>query len=215
MHAFAAAYTAYLDARGGSSRLSYASVSSREEAAAGGQISPAERDGRLRLVSFAVQGQTAYSAQALAAASDRSRSYPFTLRATLAAGRWTVTQITPPDLTVDDHTTAPAATSVPNAARVAARAFALAYANYTEDARRAPPRALAVAINEIDAGGDPLAGAPPTHQPGTLRSLRYGPLQAQRFAATATVATGGRLLRFTFLMLHTRKGWEADGFPQV
>jgi hypothetical protein len=209
---FAAAYVEYLARRLSPARLRDWTQSARDEAMAGRPIAHDHRDRTLRLSSCQQQGSTAHSTQALAVASDGAHRYPFTVDALRAPAGWRVTELIPPDVSVDQRPSTTRVAGVPARARAAAAAFALAYVDYDQGARHSPPAAAPIVINEIQAGADPLAGQPPTHLPATIVSIRCGPLEHDRFAASATVTDAGRRVTFTFLMHATPRGWQANGF---
>jgi hypothetical protein len=214
VHAFVAAYIAYLSGMTSARALPYSSVVARNLAVGGGRIPPTDRDGRLRLASYEQQGSTVYSTQVLAVAANTSHTYPFTVDATRERGRWLVTQIIPPDLATDDAKppARPPAASVPHAARTTAVSFVLGYVDYAEGARAALPRATLQALRQIRTGRGPLAGQRQTGVAASLGSIDYGPIQAGRFTATATVIDDGESLTLTFVMRKTTTGWEGDGF---
>ena len=72
---FATSYLAYLDG-GPVSGLRYASITAAAQAADGGRIPQAFRDGSLRITSTGEEGSTGWSAQATVVAGNRSESLP-------------------------------------------------------------------------------------------------------------------------------------------
>ena len=206
---FVVSYASYLDGLLPVGRLRYASVTAREQASSGGRIPEALRDGGLRVASIRSTG-TAYSAQVSVVLANRSESYPFSVQLLGELG-WRVAQIVPPDLTIDQHTKPVAGPPIPHTGQAAADRFATGYVRYRAGRGRLACVTCA-AVREASGGQDPLGGR--TVPAGVVRLLRvrFGPLEGDEFAVTATVVVGGWAVRFSFLMLHTGRGWVCEAF---
>jgi hypothetical protein len=212
-HGFAASYTAYLDGRLPVSALRYASITARDQARAGGRIPGAFRDGQLTVRSITGQGSTLFSAQTTITLADRAESYPFTVMLLRDRWGWRIAQLTAPDLSVDDNTHPSAGwPAVPRTGQLAAARFAVGYVEYRARERSLPAGVTSTAAAQAQTGSDPLAQTTIAHGAVRMLALRYGPLERDRFAATATVAAGGRRVSFTFLMVRTPAGWRCDAF---
>jgi hypothetical protein len=211
LNGFATSYLAYLDG-GPVSGLRYASITAASQVADGGRIPAAFRDGPLRITSSGEQGSTGWSAQATVVASDRSESYPFTVQMLYEQNGWQVAQVLPVDLSTDHHIQPPVGVVVPAAGAIAARRFAVAYVNYRAGATRTPPLMGSAAGQAIVQDTDSLAQTQLPRGPAGLASIHFGPPSGREFAATATVRVAGRRETFSFLMVHTNRGWVCGAF---
>lgn len=208
---FVAGYLAYLDGVGSDRALPFASITAREQAAQGGRIPPAFRDGPLRVMR--VNGAaTDYSAQATITAANRSESYVLTVQLLLTQHGWRVAQLTTPDLAMDDSTRPVVGSPVPAAGQLASRTFAVAYAAYRTGRAPLPAGMTATARQELADGQDPLAAAGRTSGRPRLLGVRFGPLEGSEVAATATVQSGRGREHFTVLMVNRSGRWECDAF---
>jgi hypothetical protein len=208
---FAASYASFLD--GGSvSGLRFASITAASQAADGGRIPQAFRDGSLRITSAGEEGATGWSAQATVVASNRSESYPFTVQMLYEQNGWQIAQVVPVDLSTDDHIRPPAGVVLPAAGEVAARGFAVAYVDYRAGETRTPPRMESDAARSIAQDADSLAQTRMGRGQAALESISFGPPSGGEFAATATVRVAGRRETFSFLMMQTRDGWVCGAF---
>ena len=209
---FLGGYLPYLDGAGTARRLPVASITAREQAARGGQIPAAFRDGPLR-VTHVSGTNTGYSAQRTITASNRSESYLVTLQLLVTPHGWQVAQVATPDLAMDDLTRPVLGPNVPAAGRLASRRFAIDYATYRDTTSAAAPAPMtATAQTELENGQDPLASATRSREQPRLRGLRFGPLEGTEFSVTATVHAGGQHQRFTVLMVKQAGQWECDAF---
>lgn len=206
--AFANAYLRHLD--GEQARVPYATLTSRAQA---GADVPAGIP-KLHLAGLRRLGSTALSTAIIATGEGAGRDYPFTMDVTRGGEGWYVTGLEPPDFPQDRrHRESHPTAGPPSSARVAARTFALAYADYAMGATRRLPHGSKIIRRQILAGGDPLAGLPPNHRSGRLESVQFGPSQSGRFAVEAVVRAGRETLTFWFLLAHTQTGWVAVEFP--
>jgi hypothetical protein len=164
-----------------------------------------------RLVAVQSEGSTGFSIQWGAVLVVRGQRAPFTFTLLDDLGRWRLAGVEPPDLSV--LRARPLAVARPPAAAVRAAArFAVGYADFAEDAVRRPPHAMPGMVRTIAAGSGPLRGPVPSRVPARLVRVVLGPREGRELAASATVVDAGRTLGFSFLMLETGGGWEADGF---
>jgi hypothetical protein len=209
--AFVAGYLAYLDGAGGPGRLPFASITAREQAAQGGRIPAAFRDGALRVVRVS-GARTDYSAQATVTAVNRSESYVLSVQLLLTQDGWRVAQLTPPDLAMDDQTRPVLGPTIPAAGRLATRVFAIAYAAYRTATAPIPAGMTATARQELADGQDPLAAARRVGVRPRLLGVRFGPPEGSEVAATATVQSGRGRTQFTVLMVNRSGRWECDAF---
>ena len=208
---FAISYLAYLD--GGSvSGLRYASITAASQVKDGGRIPGAFRDGPLRITSSGEQGSTGWSAQATVVASNRWESYPFTVQLLCEQSGWQIAQVVPVDLSTDHHIQPPVGVVVPAAGAIAARRFAVAYVNYRAGATRTPPHLGGAAARSIVQDTDSLAQTRMGRGRAAVASISFGPPSGREFAATATVRVAGRQETFSFLMVHTNRGWVCGAF---
>jgi hypothetical protein len=210
--AFIRSYLAYLSGSLPASRLEYASITARDQAAAGGRIPESFRDGPLEVRAIVEEGSTLYSAQATIDAENRSEAYPFTVALLREHGGWQVAQVQPPDLSVDQNTRPVIGVRIPLSAQLAAEEFALSYADYRTGVRPRLAGMTSTAERELRDKEDSLASMPLPRARARLLALSYGPLEQDRFAVTATVRLAGRRVGFTVLMFDTRRGWECDAF---
>jgi hypothetical protein len=210
--AFVGSYLAYLSGSLPASRLRYASITARDQAASGGRIPASFRDGPLKVRAITGQGSTLYSAQATVDAVNRSQSYPFTVSLLREPNGWQVAQLQPPDLSIDQHTRPVIGVRIPRAGQLAAARFAVAYADYRAAAASRPAAITSTAAAQLGDQEDPLVQTRLPRARARLLALSYGPLEQDRFAVSATVAVAGRQVRFTVLMFDSRRGWECDAF---
>jgi hypothetical protein len=210
--AFVRSYLSYLSGSLPASRLRYASITARDQAATGGRIPASFRDGPLQVRAVAGEGSTLYSAQATIDAGNRSESYPFTVALLREQNEWEVAQVQPPDLSVDDSTRPVAGVEIPRAGQLAAADFALRYADYRAGVKPGLAGMTSTAKGELRDEGDSLASMRLPRARGRLLALSYGPLESDRFAVTATVQLRSRRVRFTVLMFDSARGWECDAF---
>jgi hypothetical protein len=210
--AFVDRYLAYLDGTGTVTALPFASITAREQAGRGGRIPAAFRDGALR-VTRASGENTDYSAQATITAANRSESYVLTVQLLLTQHGWQVAQVSTPDLAMDDDIRPVLGPAVPTGGRLASRLFALGYTAYrTGRSVAIPVRLTATAQSELEEEQDPLAGVARSEAQPRLLGLRFGPLERNEFAVTATVRAGGQRRQFTVLMVKHAGRWECDAF---
>jgi hypothetical protein len=217
-HAAAAFGAAYLGVLGGSlpgSALPDTTAAIRAHAAGEARIPAGSRFGSLRLTSVQTRWVTgADVAQARIVGQDRRHTYPTDLDLTYAGGAWRVVALVPPDVaTILARPHRPPAVAQPLSA--AARAFALAYANYREGATIAAPPGLPPIQGQIHTGSDPLAQTQPTHVPANLDSLAFGPVEGNIVAASATLNDRGSALVFSFNLMRTGTQWRAWSFPET
>jgi hypothetical protein len=210
--AFVDSYLAYLSGSLPASRLRYASITARDQAASGGRIPASFRDGPLEVRAVTGQGSTMYSAQATVDAVNRSQSYPFTVSLLREPDGWQVAQLGPPDLSIDQHTRPVIGVRIPRAGQLAAARFALAYADYRAAVAPRLAGITSTAAAQLADQEDSLVQDRLPRARARLLALSYGPLEQDRFAVSATVAVAGRRVRFTVLMFDSRRGWECDAF---
>lgn len=209
--AFVAGYLAYLDGAGAAGGLPFASITASGQAAEGGRIPEAFRDGALRVVGVS-GSRTDYSAQATVTAANRSESYVLAVQLLLTQHGWRVAQLTAPDLAMDDQTRPISGPAIPSAGRRATRVFAIAYAAYRTAAGVIPAGMTATARQELSDGQDPLAATGRGSGRPRLLGVRFGPLEGSEVAATAMVQSARGRERFTVLMVNRFGRWECDAF---
>jgi hypothetical protein len=208
---FTDAYLRFLDGRLTPAGLPDATITSRDQATAGGRLPTAMRDGPLRIQAIRQDGATRYSAQATVTAADRQARLPFQITLIRDRDGWWVSGLQAPDLDADRPTASPQWPPMPAPERRAAAAFAHAYLESLTSAH--PPAMTATARRQLRLGQAPLTGIRREAKSRTLGlQLRYGPLEGDQFAATATARVAGRRRSFTFLMLRVHGRWECDAF---
>ena len=208
---FVASYTLYLDGQAPVSALRYVSITARDQATAAGRLPAAVKDGPLTVKSIAQTGATAYSAQATVTLINRQASFPLTVTLVRDDAGWFISGLAAPDLTAVQPVAHPKFKPMPALEQIAARRFAVGYLRHLAGARL--PAMTATARREVALGEDTLHGTTlPARARARVTGLRFGPLEGNEFAVTAAAIAGGRRLSFTFLMLHTRAGWECDAF---
>ena len=208
---FVASYARYLDGQAPVSALRYVSITARDEATAAGRLPAAIKDGPLTVKSIVQTGATAYSAQATATVINRQASYPFTVTLVRDDAGWFISGLAAPDLTADQPVAHATWKPMPAVEQNAARRFAVGYVQHLAGARM--PAMTATARREVAQGEDTLHSTTlPARASARVTRLRFGPLEGNEFAVTATLTAARRRLSFTFLMLHTRSGWECDAF---
>jgi hypothetical protein len=210
--AFVGSYARFLDGHGRASRLTDASITAQGQARRAGRIPGEFRDGPLAVRSIRDTGYSDYSATAQMVLADRQERYPLTigLLREMGAG-WLVTDIDPPDLSIDHPFRQPPATPIPLAVRQAAHGFAAGYVAAHDRTRGPMPAMTATARREVADSEDPLSGhrLPGSH--ATVAALAYGPLEGDEIAVTATVRNG-QTVRFSFLLTRTAGRWSCDAF---
>jgi len=209
---FALAYASYLDGGSGKQLGLYGSITSTAQATDDGRIPVAFRDGRLRIASTSSFARTCCSAQETIVLANRAQSYPLTVDLLYEHNAWQVSELTPVDLSIDQHLPQPVAVKTPVAANTAARHFALAYTLYRAGETVLPDRLTPGAHQEITQGTDSLAGARLVKGGVRLVAIAYGPPSGNEFAATATVTDITTRHTFSFLMVHTPHGWMCGAF---
>jgi len=208
---FVASYARYLDGQAPVSALRYVSITARDQATAAGRLPAAIKDGPLTVKSIVQTGVTAYSAQATVTVTNRQASYPFTVTLVHDDAGWFISGLTAPDLTADQPIAHATWKPMPALEQDAARRFAVGYVQHLAGARM--PAMTATARREVTLGDDKLHSTTlPARARARVTRLRFGPLEGNEFAVTATLTAARRRLSFTFLMLHTRSGWECDAF---
>jgi hypothetical protein len=212
IRAFASAYALYLDGASKTAIGRAGSLTAAAQAAQGGRIPVAFRDGPLKVKALDSLEQTCCSATVTVVLEDRQQTYPFTQNLLLEDGRWLVDQITPTDLSMDRTLPAAGPVTEPAGGEASARAFATAYVDYRTAISGTVPAMTTAAARQIRAGTDSLAGQKLPNAPGRLVSIQFGPPSGSEFAATATVAITGARVSFSFLMVRTRAGWECGQF---
>jgi hypothetical protein len=169
------------------------------------------RDGRLTASLGAIES-TCCSASVTVLLADREESYPFAEQLLLEHHGWVVEQITPPDLSMDRELRPAPHVSPPAAGEVAAREFALAYANYRDGMSQTRPAMTAVAARQVKAGTDSLAGQATPHVAARLVSIAFGPPSGREFATTAVIHFDQSRQSFSFLSVRTPAGWKCSQF---
>jgi hypothetical protein len=209
--AFANGYASFLNGRLAASSLPEATPAVRALAASGGDVPPAYR-GRVALHQVVFTGVLgARQARALIVARAGAHTLEAELGLTYTGRQWQVSALVPPDFSTV-FSPPPPPVQVPAAARAAARAFALDYADYRTGARATPPAGLSTIRGQIAAGHDPLSGIPRAHAAAQLTALHLLP-QGQSSPVDAVLVAGGRRLRFTFILARSGNGWQAWQFP--
>lgn len=211
-NAFARAYVAYLTGRIGAAAVPDLSPLARAQATDAGRVPVAYRNHvTLRRLAFSgVLG--ARRASALLTAAAGSHTLEAALGLAYVGGRWEVSTLVPPDFPTV-FSPPPPPIHVPSAVQTAARAFALAYANYRTGAAAAPPPGLASIRTQIATHQDPLAATAPSHSPARLVQLSALP-QGNISVVDAVAATAGRRLSFSFIMQLAGGRWQASQFPE-
>jgi hypothetical protein len=209
---FVASYLQFLQGRASSAGLNDATITARDEASRGGRIPADLRDGALRLRSVHQDGSTLYSAQATVVAGNRETSFPFTVSLIREHDGWWVADVQPPDFDVARPAPSPRRpATLPAPARHATAVFAQGYLRHLTGGRW--PVMTLTARAQVRLGEDSLHGMRlPVRTAVRLVRFEYGPFERDRFAVTVTAAAADRRVRFTLLMLHTRRGWECDAF---
>ena len=212
-HGFLASYLRFLDGRLPAAGLRYASITARAQARTAGPIPRSMRDGPLLLHALAQDGVTRYSAQATATVADRQFSWPLTITLVHERDGWWVSGLVPPDLDLGRPPAHARWPRMPAVERAAAHRFARAYLKHLVGAPAPTPAMSATARRQLRLGEAALSDTRlPAHaRVGAVR-LRFGPLEGNEFAAAATATIARRRRSFTFLMVHTRQGWECDAF---
>jgi len=209
---FVGSYLRFLQGSVSASALRYVSITARDEAISGGRVPADLRDGAVKLRSVQQTGATLYSAQATVVAANREASFAFGVSLIRERDGWWVSDVQPPDFDVAHPSPSlRRSPKVPAAARDATAGFARGYLRSLAGGRL--PTMTPTARSQIRLGEDSLHGTRlPTRTTVRLVRLQYGPFEHGRFAVTVTASAAGRRLRFTLLMLRTRRGWECDGF---
>lgn len=209
---FVASYLRFLEGSTSRAGLREVTITARDDASSGGRIPADLRDGALRLRSVHQDGSTSYSAQATVVAGNRQASFPFTVSLIREHDGWWVADVQPPDFDVVRPAPSPRrSATVPAPARHATAVFARGYLRHLAGGRW--PVMTSTARAQVRLGEDSLHGMrlPARTAVGLVR-FAYGPFERDRFAVTVTAVTAHRRVRFTLLMLHTRRGWECDAF---
>jgi hypothetical protein len=210
--AFASAYVSFLNGRSVAADLPDATGGVRATAATGLRA-PTAYQGKVVLQSVPFKGVLG-AMQASAGIVARTGRHTLDAELTLgyADGRWRVTALVPPDFdTVFSPPPGPVGVSL--AIRTAARAFALAYADYRTGARPHPPSGSPTIEGQIADHQDPLAGTPRTGSGARLLTLSLLP-QGSVIPVDATVVAGGHRLAFSFLLQQNPSGgWVPGSFP--
>jgi hypothetical protein len=209
--AFVHAYVSFLNGRTAAWALPDATATTRALASSSGRVPVADQGAVvLRSVRFSgVLGATSANARLVASAGARTLYADMALA--YAGDGWLVTDLVPPDFSTVFSPPAPPI-RVPPAARAAAEAFAVAYADYRTGRRTQPPSGLPTITGQIAARKDPLAGAAPAGAIANLVRLQLLP-QGQTTAVDAVLAAGGRRLAFGFLLEYVDGRWQAWQFP--
>jgi hypothetical protein len=207
--AFAGAYVRYLGGQIPVSQLPDASAGVLRTA--NGIIVPRRlRAGQLTLAELTVTPVSGSTASAVFAARDGRRFLPTTITLSRRGGAWLVVGLIPPDFSELDSP--PKVPPAPSAAQTAASNFVLAYVDYREGVRHAPPSGLPLIAQEIAGGHDPLAHLTATHQAASLDSLKLGPVTNGSVAATAQLSDGGASLAVLFILQKEGGLWQASQF---
>jgi hypothetical protein len=209
---FVASYLQFLQGRTNSAALRDVTITARDDASSGGRIPADLRDGALRLRSVHQDGSTLYSAQATVVAGNREASFPFTVSLIRERDGWWVADVQPPDFDVARPALSQRRSpTVPAPARHATVVFAQGYLRHLAGGRW--PVMTSTARAQVRLGEDSLHDRRlPARTAVQLVRVEYGPFERDRFAVTVTAAAADRRVRFTLLMLHTRRGWECDAF---
>lgn len=211
--AFSRGYLSHLE--GGLPASALAGATGQVRSLAAATIPPSSRIGRLSLASLELQSVSgATSAQAQVSARDGRHSYGFELVLRYLAGAWRVTYLVPVDLAT---VLAPPYRPVPTpvAVRLAARRFALTYADFRERGTQVLPAGLPAIRRQLAAGQDPLATTSPTHSSPQLVALTFGPVAQGSVAVSATESARGSRLRFGFDLELAAGRWQASGFSEA
>lgn len=209
---FALAYASYLEGGSGNQLGLYGSITSTAQATDDGRIPVAFRDGTLRIASTSSFARTCCSAQETIVLANRAERYPLTVDLLYEHSGWQVSELTPVDLSIDRHLPRPLTVRTPAAANTAARHFALAYTRYRAGETVLPDQLTPAAHREITQGTDSLAGTQLPKGDVWLVTIAYGPPSGNELAATATVTDTATRHTFSFLMVHTPRGWVCGAF---